>query len=550
MSSAPVLHTATARPRRRAEIRRVARELLGYDRLRPGQEEAIEAVLNGRDTLAVMATGQGKSAIYQVAGLQLEGLTVVVSPLLALQNDQVNAIEGSSLPARAAALNSNASASETAEVFDLLASGELEFLFVAPEQFANEAVLGRIAAAEPSLFVVDEAHCVSDWGHDFRPAYLRLKPVIEALGGPTILALTATASPPIRAEIVDRLGMEDAAVIVRGFDRPNIHLAVHHVVEDTEKTAAVLEAASAHAGSGIVYVATRRNAEDVAARLAQAGESALAYHAGLTRRQRERAEAAFMANEARIMVATVAFGMGIDKPDIRFVLHHDISGSLDEYYQEIGRAGRDGEPADAVLFYRSEDLGLRKFFGHVPVLEPREIRAVLRLASSTGGAAALERRFPASRVRAASNLLTAAGFTEFGADGSILPIPPELHDDAVEAALAAQERRTQFERSRIEMLRGYAESRGCRRDYLLTYFGDTCGTCANCDCCEGRCGEPETAEPAVPGFEPGARVRHESFGAGQVIRAAEGKLTVLFESAGYRVLGVDLVLQGGLLDRL
>ncbi len=342
------------------DVRQVARERFGFEELRPGQEDAVRALLEGRDTLVVMTTGSGKSAIYQLAGWMIEGATLVISPLISLQRDQIENL-GEEQPGEAAALDASVSEARREERLDDLAEEELEFLLMAPEQLAGETV-ERLAEANVSLLVVDEAHCISEWGHDFRPDYLRIGELVERLGSPTVLALTATASPPVRDEIVERLRMRDAKLIVRGFDRPNIRLEVERHHDDRQKRRALLDRAEALAGPGIVYVATRRLAEEVAAELDERGVRALAYHAGLSASIREEAREAFMADELDAIVATTAFGMGVDKPNVRFVLHSEPSDSVDSYYQEIGRAGRDGEPADAVLFYRTEDLGLRRFF--------------------------------------------------------------------------------------------------------------------------------------------------------------------------------------------
>ncbi|HEX2178273.1 MAG TPA: ATP-dependent DNA helicase RecQ, partial [Actinomycetota bacterium] len=344
----------------RDRIDRVANEL-GFSKLRPGQREAIEAALDGSDTLAVMPTGSGKSAIYQIAGRLLPGPTIVVSPLIALQADQVDSLEDS--PAgEAGQTNSTISAADRREAFEDLASGDLEFLFLAPEQFRKPEVMERIAASKPSLFVVDEAHCVSSWGHDFRPDYLLLGPVVEELGRPPVLALTATASPPVREEILEQLRMREPAVVVRGFDRPNLHLAVRTFSDDHDKREDFLAAVVEADKPGIAYAATRRRAEEVAEALTARGVQADFYHGGMATGRRTQVHTAFLEDELEVVVATTAFGMGIDKPNVRFVYHHDVADSLDSYYQEIGRAGRDGEPADATLFYRAEDLGLRRFF--------------------------------------------------------------------------------------------------------------------------------------------------------------------------------------------
>src|SRR3954447_24266207 len=343
-------------------IRDVARERLGHDELRPGQLEAVTAVLDGRDTLAVMSTGSGKSAIYQIAGLLLDGPTIVVSPLISLQEDQMDAVAGVQ-GGGAATLNSTLSHRERERVLEGLAVGGIEFVLLAPEQLANDEVAQRLAAAKPSLLVVDEAHCVSQWGHDFRPEYLRLASAARELGRPPILALTATAAPPVRADIVEQLEMTEAEIIVRGFDRPEIRLSVERHHDDDRKTRALLDWVVEHLpGPGIVYTTTQLETKELARALAERGVRSGAYHGGMPARLREETQEAFMdAGEIDVMVATIAFGMGVDKPDVRFVAHHAVSESVDTYWQEVGRAGRDREPAEAILFYRPQDLGTRRF---------------------------------------------------------------------------------------------------------------------------------------------------------------------------------------------
>jgi ATP-dependent DNA helicase RecQ len=282
------------------DVAELARTRLGFDGLRPGQEEAVRAVLGGRDVLAVMPTGSGKSAIYQLAALELPGPTIVVSPLIALQRDQVEAIDGFT-DEGAEALNSQLSHGRREDLLERLEAGELEFVLLAPEQLANEETLERLAAAKPSLFVVDEAHCVSEWGHDFRPDYLRLGAAREAVGAPTLLALTATASPPVRDEIVERLRLRDPLLVVRGFDRPNIRLSVETFFEEKAKDEALATAVAEAPRPGIVYAATRARAEELAERL-----GGRVYHGGMAKRERDEAQEAFMAGEAEVMVATVA----------------------------------------------------------------------------------------------------------------------------------------------------------------------------------------------------------------------------------------------------
>jgi ATP-dependent DNA helicase RecQ len=535
------------------EIARAARELLGFDELRPGQEDAVRAVLAGHDTLAVMPTGSGKSAIYELATALGGGPAVVVSPLLALQHDQVDHLEHEHLGS-AAALNSNLSGTRREELLEELDEHELEFLFLAPEQFGSEETLAKLRDAKPKLFVVDEAHSISEWGHDFRPEYLRLGAVAELLGKPTTLALTATAAPPVRAEIVERLALDDPVEIVRGFDRPNIHLAVERYYDDEHKLRALVENVAGGERPAIVYTATRRQSEELAGALLKAGVSARPYHAGLHRRERDDTQNAFMEDEIEVVVATIAFGMGVDKPNVRAVVHAEISDSVDAYYQEIGRGGRDGRPARAVLFYRPEDVGLRRFFagaGQLAVDEALAIAETVEEADGPVDAHTLRDATGLSETKILSALgrLADVGFVTLLPDGEVTKSDDAVPiDDAAEAAAAAQHSRKEYERTRVEMVRGYAETTGCRREYILSYFGEEfdppCGNCDNCDA--GL--TPADVRPHP--FEIGASVRHRELGDGMVQRYDGDTVVVLFDEHGYRALGLDLVLERDLLTRI
>lgn len=311
--------------------------MLGDAELRGDQLDALAAVRGG-DALVVLAPAAGKTAVYATASGLLGGPTVVVSPTLSLQRDQVAALRGAGLTA--ATLNSRIGARRHRQVLADFAASRCEFLLAAAEQLARSDVVEALAAAHPALLVVDEAHCVSDWGPDFRPDYLGLAAAVRDLGRPRVLAMTATASAPVREEVCELLGIPDAAVVVRGVDRPNIHLAVRLQQEERAAWKAVAEAVAEHAGSGIVYVTSRRHAEELAGGLHEQDETAAAYHGRMRAADREAVQDAFLAGELRLVVATSAFGMGIDKPDVRFVLHADTPPSLDAYYQEVGRAGR------------------------------------------------------------------------------------------------------------------------------------------------------------------------------------------------------------------
>jgi ATP-dependent DNA helicase RecQ len=451
---------------------------------------------------------------------------VVVSPLIALQRDQVQALLANEVTAAEA--NSHVGAGARRKAFDDLVAGDLEFLFLAPEQLANPEVLAETVAAQPSLLVVDEAHCISSWGHDFRPDYLRLGAFAAALGRPPILALTATASPPVRTEVVERLGLVDPAIVVRGFDRPEIGLSVRRFTDGDAKRAAVLDSVAGAEGLGIVYVATRRTAREVAQALAARGVRAEAYHAGLARKARREVEAAFAGDDLQVVVATTAFGMGIDNANVRYVFHHDVADSLDAYYQEIGRCGRDGEPAEAVLFYRPEDLGLRRFFASGTGPHPDDVAAV-----AEGSGSGEENGLSRSRLTSAQAFLEEIGDVDDPAEAAAL-------------AAAARESRQKVQESRVEMMRAYAEARGCRRQVLLGYFGEPLDLpCGNCDRCEA--GAADGSADASHPFDVHSRVTHGAWGSGQVLGYEGSTMTVYFESVGYKTLDVDLVREGDLL---
>ena len=525
-------------------LEQIAREVFGYEGLRPAQKEVLASVLNGNDTLAIMPTGSGKSAVYQIAALRLPGPTVVISPLIALQQDQVESITDQDT-VNAAVLNSTLTKKARSHVFEQLKDESLEFIFLAPEQFNNKDTLEKIKASNPSLFVVDEAHCVSEWGHDFRPAYLHLNSVIETLGHPVVLALTATASPLVQQEIVERLGMEKPVKLVKGFDRPNIYLSAHQFNEESEKTEHLIHAVVEAQPPGIVYVATRRAAEEIAEQLEQKKINAAAYHAGMSKGDREDIQQRFMDSEIDVIVATTAFGMGIDKADVRFVFHHNVPGSIDAYYQEIGRAARDGNPATAKLFYLPDDLKLQRFFtggGQVEEETLSELAELLETATKPPTEAQLSEHFDLSAAKLSSALdgLEASGLIERGSDGEICAIAPETDiDKAVDQALTHQTRRKQFDQSRLQMIRGYAETDACRREYILSYFGESVAVpCGGCDNCEGKA---EDAQHYSEPFPLGSTIIHTSFGKGQVMRYEEDKINVLFETVGYKTFVTEMI---------
>ncbi|GAB6985885.1 RecQ family ATP-dependent DNA helicase [Nocardioides pyridinolyticus] len=474
-------------------VRDRAREAFGHESLLPGQAEATAALLDGHDVLLIAPTGSGKSLVYQLAGLLIDGPTLVVSPLLALQQDQIESIESSGAGVRAGRISSAESESARREVLEAAAAGSLEFLFLAPEQLANPEVRDRVAELRPSLVAVDEAHCVSAWGHDFRPDYFRLGDLLEGVGRPRV---------------------------------------VRHV-DAADQRSAVLDAAVAGECSGIVYCRTRPAAEEYAAELVERGRRATVYHAGLGHRRRAQAHEAFMTGEQDVVVATSAFGMGIDKPDIRWVLHAQAPESLDTYYQEVGRAGRDGEPATCTLHYRPEDLGLGRFFS-AGVPKRKDVQAVVAATEEAG-----------TEPRAVADA-TGMGPRKTGRMLNLLELVRQSRPDAepVDGVLELAESHRMLERSRVEMVRAYAETDRCRAEFLVGYFGERlehrCGVCDTC-----RAGAaPDPVDRAYAPYAVQDKVRHEEFGTGVVTDVEEDRLTVLFDEVGYRTLSLELVEDG------
>ncbi len=476
-------------PPKSVDIAAAAKKLLGFKSLRPGQREAIQSLLEGRDTLLVQPTGSGKSAVYQIAGALREGSTVVVSPLIALQKDQSDAIEASRLEPTAV-INCTLSASEQQETLEQIEAGKVEYIFLSPEQLRKAETIERLQNANVSLFAIDEAHCISQWGHDFRPDYLGLAHVIEALGHPPVLAMTATASKEVRAEIVARLGLSDPQVFVQGFDRPNISLRVDLFSTKDEKYQSLLRRVEFADKPGIVYVATHKNAETIAADLQQLGVEAVCYHGGMKAREREEIQNKFMGGDVPVIVATNAFGMGVDKADIRFVYHADVSDSLDAYYQEIGRAGRDGEPAEAVLFYRPQDISSQNFKTGTSHVDAESLEAVYNALLDQKGPMSREELCAASTFNARKLVGLLHKLEETGAvahleNGDIEASSNRPLSEVIEEAEHQQQFHKEHRKRQLQQMQQYAECRRCRRECLLRYFGDDyAGPCGNCDRCE------------------------------------------------------------------
>jgi ATP-dependent DNA helicase RecQ len=510
----------------------------------------MAAIADGRDVLAVMPTGWGKSAIYQVPAMLDGGPCVVVSPLIALQQDQIAALHDVGASA-AVAIDSRQTRDAAESTWRAIEEGDATYVFLGPEQFVKDDVLARLARRRPSFVAVDEAHCVSAWGHDFRPDYLRLADGLRQLGRPPVVALTATASPVVRQEIVDHLGLRDPLVVAGGFDRPNISLDVRNHHDGDAKRAAVVDTVAELTGPGLVYCQTRRDTEEFVAALADHDVAAMAYHAGLRRAERDEVHRRFHDGSVDVVVATNAFGMGIDKPDVRFVVHASVPESIDSYYQQIGRAGRDGEAARAVMFYRAEDLSrTRRFATH---RADEDLLARVYSSLTPGTPTPLGQLHPdgasGRAVTHAVNLLVQAGTVTSGRAGFTrgAVATPEAVSRAVGVSRSAE----RVDLTRVEMMRSYAEGGDCRRRRLLGYFGDHLPhPCGNCDRCWSDDGATTSADTpaAAPAIATDTVVEHREWGRGVVLDGDDGRLVVLFDDYGYRTLDVDVVRSRGLLD--
>ncbi len=339
---------------------RVLNEKFHFSGFRKWQEEIIDVLLKKRDAVVVMPTGSGKSLCYQLPALLLDGVTLVVSPLIALMKDQVDGLVQNQVPATF--INSALTPSEQGQRLREIQQGRYKLVYIAPERFRNPGFMEGIQSCRVSLFAVDEAHCVSEWGHDFRPDYLRLKGVVERLGHPPVVALTATATSDVRRDIITQLGLKQPVTFVAGFDRPNLRFKVKQVEGETDKIDAILNLLKKEPQRGIIYAATRKNVETVTRALQSMGYKSGGYHAGMEMEARKSVQDRFMEGTLPVVVATNAFGMGIDKADLRFVIHYDIPGSIEAYYQEVGRAGRDGKPAACLLLFNYADTFTQEFF--------------------------------------------------------------------------------------------------------------------------------------------------------------------------------------------
>ncbi|MBK9031768.1 MAG: RecQ family ATP-dependent DNA helicase [Myxococcales bacterium] len=499
-----------------AHLLEVGARRFGISAFRPGQALTIRNVMAGIDTLAIMPTGAGKSLCYQLPALELPGVTLVVSPLIALMKDQHDKLV--ELGIDVVRLDSTITPRDEAIALARLADERPCIAYVTPERLGDPRFRERLVGVHVALFVVDEAHCISQWGHDFRPAYLGLGDAVRALGRPPVLALTATAPAKVKDDILAQLRIADAAVVDIGLSRPNLRYYVLKADSERKKQAILLRMLDRHSGCGIIYAATVRAVDALADFLHEQGIACGRYHGRMRAKDRDRVQTAFMEHsDPRIMVATNAFGLGVDKPDIRFVIHYNFPGSLESYYQEAGRAGRDSQPAHCILLYQPEDKRIQSFFlggryptpeqtqavasalvdayraaAGAPVTDPDELTTTVPLKVIAAAAQA-----PAKKARVVLSFLKEIGFAAEAPGQQFAPLaadPPSLTELA-RATRRYEQKRAQ-DRARLQAILRYTQSHLCRSRLLVTYFGYTDGPdCGACDNCQRAAGPAHTAPP-------------------------------------------------------
>ena len=524
------------------DLHAALRERFGFSEFNPGQEDIVRRVLSGQNTLAILATGAGKSLCYQLPALLMDGTTIVVSPLIALMKDQLDMLAERGVR-NIVALNSTLSEEQEAAAMARIVTGEIKIVFVTPEKLEDEAFVSILQRLTVPLFVVDEAHCISAWGHDFRPAYLGLGHVIELLGKPTVLALTATATPAVREDILTQLGIPTTKPIVKGFDRPNLVYEVLRAESDSAKLKLLKELFSEDLnGIGIIYTATIKNALEVQKYLQDSLDLPVAvYHSKLQKQDRNSVHELFMGEAIRAVVATNAFGLGIDKPNIRFVVHYDLPGSVEAYTQEAGRAGRDGDRSRCVLLYRMSDTRVQNYFltGKYPDIE--EVQKVFGtleyFGGQEGGVSLTDLRkisqLPLTKLKVILALLKKSGFIVTSSRAKYTLTDAARKNRELVLNLANYETKKSYDQSKLAMMLQYSETTSCRRRFILNYFGEdferaNCGACDNC--LAGR------STSNASGYRISDVVYHAKFGQGTVERTEKDLVTVLFPHVGYKTL--------------
>ncbi len=476
-----------------ADLHKRLSERFGFQRFRPGQAQAVQAAIDGKDSIVIMPTGSGKSLCFQFPALELVGTTVVVSPLIALMKDQADDLRERGISV--AVINSSLKAKEEREALEAIAAGTVEFIYTTPERLATAEFRALLKTVTIDLFVVDEAHCVSHWGHDFRPDYQVLGEVIAELGHPTVLALTATATADVIDDIRRQLRIPDANVVHMGIKRPNLHVKIHRAEGEDSKRQEILRLVRSLEGSGIIYTATVKAVRDLTAFLQDEGINVDAYHGQMAIKTRNRNQGRFMTGELDWIVATNAFGLGIDKPDIRHVIHHHTPGTIEAYYQEAGRAGRDGQPAQCILLHDPSDKGLHRFFQSNRYPTGEEIvnahHALKRLAEDPTVPATFDRLralspVPKTRLKQAIHLFKTRGVVR-EVDGLLELKLPDLTMHELQRMAGDYRERDERDQRKQQLMQEFAQTRNCRWSYLIDYFGrdddgsdPACGHCDNC----------------------------------------------------------------------